>query len=335
MFADLAQARLTQLAQDEAQAQARAEAEAQVAARAAAATRAVRQRTPEQEEDALWVAARDSDSLDGFKRYLARYPQGRYADEARFRRRELIMGDALRGVDLGTYHALVIGIADYKHLPKLRTSLADARAVSDLLERDYGFTVTRLFDASRADIIDALDELRETLAPKDNLLIYYAGHGWLDEDVNRGYWLPRGAKQNRRSRWISNTTITDTLKGLLAKHVMIVADSCFSGTLTRSAGAATAVRNRDYWTRITRKRARLALTSGGLEPVADGDGGVNSPFAKAFLDALGNNDGILDATRLFAQMRRPVILNAQQTPEFSDVRNAGHEGGDFIFVKRR
>jgi len=117
--------------------------------------------------------------------------------------------------------------------------------------------------------------------------------------------------------------------------VLIVADSCFSGTLTRSAGVANPVRDHNYWTRVTRKRARVALTSGGLEPVVDDNGGANSPFAKAFLDALGDNDGILDATRLFVKMRRPVILNAQQTPEFSDVRNAGHEGGDFVFVKRR
>ena len=38
---------------------------------------------------------------------------------------------------------------------------------------------------------------------------------------------------------------------------------------------------------------------------------------------------------MFSQMRRPVILNADQTPQYSDVRKAGHEGGDFLFVRRR
>ena len=44
------------------------------------------------------------------------------------------------------------------------------------------------------------------------------------------------AKKNRRSHWISNATVTDTLKTVQAKHVMVVADSCYSGTLTRGAG---------------------------------------------------------------------------------------------------
>ena len=33
--------------------------------------------------------------------------------------------------------------------------------------------------------------------------------------------------------------------------------------------------------------------------------------------------------------RRPVILNSDQTPQYSEVGKAGHEGGDFLFVRRR
>ena len=77
-----------------------------------------------------------------------------------------------------------------------------------------------------------------------HLLIYYAGHGWLNEESNRGYWLPADAKPNRRSRWMSNATLTDTLKTLQAKHVMVVADSCYSGTRTRSANVG--LRSGDY-----------------------------------------------------------------------------------------
>jgi hypothetical protein len=37
------------------------------------------------------------------------------------------------------------------------------------------------------------------------------------------------------------------------------------------------------------KQARVALVSGGLEPVADTGGGGNSPFARAFIQALSEN----------------------------------------------
>ena len=63
----------------------------------------------------------------------------------------------------------------------------------------YDFNVTLLINVTRDAIIEALDDLREKLGEKANLLIYYAGHGWLDEDVDRGYWLPVDAKANRRS----------------------------------------------------------------------------------------------------------------------------------------
>ena len=83
------------------------------------------------------------------------------------------------------------------------------------------------------------------------------------------------------------------------------------------------------------KWARVAITSGGLEPVADKGGGENSPFAKAFIDALNDNNAVMDGTTLFTKMRRPVMVAAQQTPQYSDVRGAGHDGGDFIFVRKK
>lgn len=60
--------------------------------------------------------------------------------------------------------------------------------------------------------------------------------------------------------------------------------------------------------------------------------GQHSIFAKAFIDILQENTSYLDGTELFSKIRRPVILGADQTPEYSDIRRAGHEGGDFIFL---
>ena len=237
------------------------------------------------------------------------------------------------GINFGRYYALVIGNNEYEYLPNLKTAADDARAVADILRDTYGFDVTLLINATRADIVDALDDFREKLDDTTNPLIYYAGHGWLDEAAEQGFWLPVDAKPNRRSNWVANSTITGTLRALNAKHVMVVADSCYSGTLVR--GIKIKENTPDYIRRMAGKRARLALTSGGLEPVADSGGGKHSPFAAAFIDVLKANTSVIDGTQLFSQMRRPVILNSDQTPQYSDVRKAGHEGGDFLFVRRR
>ncbi len=269
--------------------------------------------------------------------------KAREAEIARLRqtlaeRRDDKAGDAgagFSGVEFGRYHALVIGIDNYKHLPKLKTAVNDARAIGELLEKEYGFVVTLLLEPTRNDIVDALDVYREKLGRTDNLLIYYAGHGWLDKEVDRGYWLPIDAEPKRRRDWVSNATITDTLKALSAKHVMVVADSCYSGTLVRSADMGARTRTGDYWKQMATKGARVAITSGGLEPVADTGGGGHSPFAKAFIDALSTNASVMDGTTLFSQMRRPVMVSAKQTPQYADVREAGHDGGDFLFVRKK
>jgi len=236
-------------------------------------------------------------------------------------------------VDFGHYYALVIGNNHYKYLRSLTTAESDARAVARTLKEDYGFVVTLLVNATRGQIIEALDEFREELTQNSNLLIYYAGHGWLDEDTDRGYWLPVNARLQRRSDWLSNVTVTDAIKAIRAKHIMVVADSCYSGTLTRGLGGI--VSTGDYVDLVVKKKARVAITSGGLEPVADLGGDNHSPFAKAFLTVLRNNADVLDGTRLFRKMRRPIKLATDQTPQYSDIRKAGHEGGDFLFVRQR
>jgi hypothetical protein len=117
-----------------------------------------------------------------------------------------------------------------------------------------------------------------------------------------------------------------------AKHVMIVSDSCYSGTLTRGLRMRNDPTQR-YRAKMSRLRTRVALSSGGLEPVADSGGGSHSVFAKAFLDVLESNDAVLEGYDLFMQIRRPVALEANQSPEYGDIRNAQHGGGDFLFVR--
>ena len=248
--------------------------------------------------------------------------------------------DPMAGIHFGGYRALVIGNNGYRDLPGLNTASNDAREVAAVLRADYGFEVDLLVDATRSDMFKALARLRGELTPDDNLLIYYAGHGFLDELAQLGYWLPVDAERDIQTNWISNGDVTAMLRAIRAKHIMVVADSCYAGTLVRSSGARLANQEaRAAWIkRMNRKRSRTALVSGGLEPVADSGGGTgqnNSVFAKAFLTALRDNTGVMDGNSLFNAIKRPVVLDADQTPQYSDIRRSGHEGGDFLFVKRR
>jgi uncharacterized protein YgiM (DUF1202 family) len=235
-------------------------------------------------------------------------------------------------IDFGKYYALVIGNNTYRALPDLQSAVNDARAVGALLESDYGFEVELLTNATRSETYSSLARIRRKVAAKDNLLIYYAGHGWLDKEADEGYWMPIDAEEEDAANWISSGDIIAAVRRSKAKHVMVVADSCFSGTLTR--GLTIKSRTPDYLERMAKKRARTALTSGGLEPVMDSGGGNHSVFAQAFLSVLKENDAVLDGHQLFTVVRKKVMVGSEQTPEYGDLRKAGHDGGDFLFVKR-
>jgi hypothetical protein len=238
------------------------------------------------------------------------------------------------GTDFGRYHALLIGNDAYRELPRLQSAGADVHEIARVLREQYGFEITLLEDASRDDVLLALERYRRDLSESDNLLVYYAGHGWLDEEADEGYWLPVDASPDSSINWIPNATLTSSFKAIRAKHVLVVADSCYSGKLTRGI-AVRPRRAPDYIARMARKRARMVISSGGLEPVLDSGRGGHSVFAAAFLDALRANHGVLDTTSLFSQIRRDVMLHADQTPELADIRKSGHEGGDFLFVPQR
>lgn len=245
-------------------------------------------------------------------------------------------------VKFGRFHALVIGNNAYRHMPKLESAVRDARAVEEVLRTRYGFKTTLLIDADRYALLSALNKLRESLTDEDNLLIYYAGHGELDRVNNRGHWLPVDAEPDSSANWISNVQITDILNAMSAKQVLLIADSCYSGTLTRSAVArlesGMSAEARTRWMQVmTEKRARVVLSSGGLQPVLDSGGGGHSVFAGALLAVLRGNREVLEAQRLAHVVAQRVATSAAgasigQLPQYAPIQYCGHEAGDFFFV---
>ena len=248
-------------------------------------------------------------------------------------------------VELGDFHALVIGNDEYLRLPDLATARNDARAVAKLLRERYGFEVQLLLDASRYDTLAALNGFRARLDENDNFLLYYAGHGELDEVNARGHWLPVDAEPDSSANWVSNVTITDILNAMSARHVLVVADSCYSGALTRSAlarlDAGMSDAARAAWlSAMATKRSRVALTSGALAPVLDSGGGGHSVFARVFLDVLEENEDFLEGARLHGELAARVAWAAQgsafeQIPQYAPIKFAGHEAGDFVFRPAR
>lgn len=246
-------------------------------------------------------------------------------------------------INLGNYYALVIGNNEYRDsaFPSLETAVNDANETAQVLRDKFGFETQVLRNATRYEMLAALNELREKLTEQDNLLIYYAGHGEIDEATNNGYWLPVDAKEGDTRNWISNAAISDILNTLPAKHVMVVADSCYAGTLSVAAmprvdESMTEDLQKEWIMAMSQARARTVLTSGGVAPVMDGGGDGHSVFSRAFLDSLQQSEGIVEGHSIYRDVlgkvkRKTANLQVQQVPEYAPARYAGHEAGEFFF----
>jgi tetratricopeptide (TPR) repeat protein len=252
----------------------------------------------------------------------------------------------LAGMNFGRYYALVIGNQNYQSIESLATPRADVSRAARILADRYGFTVSILEDANDITMLKAINDLNAVLKPDDNLLIYYAGHGARLQSGKgeAGYWLPVNADAPPKDTfWVPNEQITGHLGRLPARRVLVVADSCYAGLLSTDPSYLflndKVTYSKDYIKFKLPKRARLLLSSGGDKPVLDEGSGGNSVFARAFLDELENNEGILSSPELFSRIRKRVEIAAQknkfvQVPEFKSIKGAGHEVGDFFFVPR-
>lgn len=246
---------------------------------------------------------------------------------------------------LGDYHALIIGNSNYNNLQSLKTPKNDAERIATELQTNYGFKTELLLDANRFDILSALNRYRQELDPEDNFLIYYAGHGVIDE-TNEGYWQPVDAEPEDDSQWISNSRVNRMLQKFKSRNLLLISDSCFSGSQLRgvrisndSALSFDLGEKEIIASKYNSEITRVALTSGELQPVPDSIGfSENSLFAESLINALKSNVEILFAEDLYKKVRDRVIPMAaqsgfDQSPNYGKLFSAGHNDGDFIFQK--
>ena len=243
----------------------------------------------------------------------------------------------------GPSFALIVANQSYRELSTVETARADGRRLAEVLERRYGFRIRVLTDVTRTALLAALNRLQQELGEDENLLLYYAGHGRLDEATGQGFWLPVDARPGEPSGWISLADVTERLGEVAARHVLVITDSSSPAVLNRSAiarlepGLEPAAR-RERLRQIAAGRSRTVLSSGALRPLTDA--GDTSIFAAAILRVLDANPGVLEAKRLYDFVAAQMGLSAERigvdlAPHYAPMRLSGHEAGDFLFVPRQ
>lgn len=236
----------------------------------------------------------------------------------------------------GTYKALLIGIDDYADsaIPDLTTAVHDARDMEKVLREKYGFETQLLLDdqATRGAIYSALRNLAIKSTKSDSVLIYYAGHGEIDRVMGDGWWVPVDAKGGYPVSYIDNTLVQKSMRSMKAKHVLLISDSCYSGTLFGQSRALPPINDR-YYLSMYNEKSRWGMTSGNKTPVSDDGTGGHSVFAYHLIKELSQNENpYISAQELYTRIAHLVSNNSEQTPLCKPIRNTGDMGGNFIFI---
>ena len=259
--------------------------------------------------------------------------------------------------------AVVIGINNYKNgIHQLKTAVNDAKAVADLLEKEYKYQqVVRLFPEHGEATLAALNQLLfETLPNKikptesDRLLFYFAGHGIArnSEDGPAGALIPQDAKLGSWETYLPMKKLNEALHQLNCHHLLVILDCCFAGNFRwsshRNVIPDLEAIHREHYERFIRYSAWQAITSAahnqealdytdhrGIAPDL-----LHSPFAQALINGLKDmkadltGDRVITAPELYLYLRDSLI----DKDGYSELQTAGlwplqkHDRGEFIFT---
>jgi hypothetical protein len=229
--------------------------------------------------------------------------------------------------------ALLIGVKTYMDpLPNLRTPMADVESIGALLKERLGFETRILRDATKDTMLEAFQALVDDLSEQDSLVVFYAGHGYILEADGQGYWLPADARTDTAQQWISNKSVSEFLKAIRAKNVLLIADSCYSGTLVSSSQTSQGVRIRLSRAELRARRAVMILSSGGEEPVQDEKGAGHSVFARQLMSVIEDMNRDILGAELYETIKARVAELVPQVPRCGGAVSADHEAGtDYFF----
>jgi len=237
---------------------------------------------------------------------------------------------------LPKYYALIMGVSVYQnastYLPNLDHPIKDSQALKKVLIDNYTFheeQISFLANPTKKLVIESLEHLAEVVTERDNVLVFYAGHGVWDKQKDFGYWLATDADIKDKSSWIPNSTLKDYLGAIKSKHTLLIADACFSGSIfkSRSADPYSMIKK---FAESYREKSRRAITSGNLSTVPD-----KSIFLEQLVKKLRDNEKLFMSSRLlFSRIYEPISNNTNNEPQMGIIDGVGDEGGDFIFIKK-
>ena len=170
---------------------------------------------------------------------------------------------ALVSATQASQKALVIGVGAYPHMPpekQLPGARSDAMKVKAFLQEQWGLAEADILmlldtDATKAAVLDALNNwLPEGSRPGDRIVIYFSGHGTQVRDISgdevdgmdEAFSPSDAGRSAGDDDELTDDEIGRAFSRLPGREILLIADSCNSGTLARSVDLDALAGQRDH-----------------------------------------------------------------------------------------
>lgn len=242
-------------------------------------------------------------------------------------------------------YALLFATDNYEYWGDLTNPIHDAETIAAELSEFYGFTVEVVKNATNAEMMAKLKEYaNKTFNSKDQLFVFFAGHGKFDRDFGEGYVVCSNSLTENldagNTSFLAHSTLRTVVDHIPCNHIFLMMDVCFGGTFDPRLGHAMHrgvggdgiygnLSKEQYIYTTLRYKTRKYLTSGGAKYVQDGTPGQHSPFVRKVLESLrsrGGEDGILTLAELTHNVEK-----LKTTPHFGEF-GSNEPGSEFLFI---
>jgi uncharacterized caspase-like protein len=204
--------------------------------------------------------------------------------------------------------ALVIGMSEYRQVPRLTNPSRDADALTALFIKAGFDKVESKRDLGIADLRRAIREFGEASRDADIAVIYYAGHGIEVDGVN--YLIPADARLASDFDIEDETISLDrALRSLdsVKRLKLVILDACrdnpFANSMKRTLASRSVGRGLAK-VEPTMSDTLIAFAARAGAVASDGDGN-NSPFATALIKYIAEPG--LDLRIAFGRVRDDVL----------------------------
>ena len=235
--------------------------------------------------------------------------------------------------NLGRSFALMFAVGNYPDpsLNSLFWPIPDAKDLREVLIEEYEFTretVQLVENPDRGAVLDGFKWLKGQVGPNDQALVFFGGHGHLDEQTDEGYWFLTGASADDEKEWFSFGRLKNQLEKIDARHMLVLVDSCHAGGILRSP--VEEVIPESWLESMTLKSRRAITRAPATMQVPD-----KSPFMQNLIAILkSSQDDFLPSRRLHHLVfQRLDRLNAT-LPESAPIPGLNDLGGDITLIRK-